>query len=75
MNAADFKKFVSQSQSIRIHLAKGRKINAPSGRYLSVDPTGTRVFFWAADGGFELFDLDEVTSLTAKRRAKKTNKI
>jgi hypothetical protein len=71
ISATAFKKYMNQLQPIRINLADGRQIDVPHGEYLSLEPGGRIFMLWTADGGFELFNLTMVTSISAKRGAKK----
>jgi hypothetical protein len=72
ISATAFKKYMNQSQPIRIHLADGRRIDVPHGEHLSLEPGGRMFLLWTADGAFELFNLTMVTSITAKTSNKKS---
>jgi hypothetical protein len=65
ISANVFKEYVNQSRPLRIHLADGREIEVPHGEYLSLEPGGRTFLMWKPRrGGFELFNLIMVTSIS-----------
>lgn len=64
ISSSAFKDYVNQSQPISIHLADGREIRVPHGEYLALHPAGRTFLMWRPDGGFELFNLTMVTSIS-----------
>lgn len=65
ISANAFRTYVNQSQPIRIYMADGREIQVPHGEYLSLQPGGRMILLWRQDGGFELFNLTMVASISA----------
>lgn len=65
ISASMFKDYMNQSRPLRIHLADGREIDVPHGEYLSLEPGGRTFLMWKPNrGGFELFNLTMVTSIS-----------
>ena len=65
ISANTFKDYMNQSRPLRIHLADGRAIEVPHGEYLSLEPGGRTFLMWKPNrGGFELFNLTMVTSIS-----------
>jgi hypothetical protein len=65
ISANMFKDYVNQSRPLRIHLADGRQIEVPHGEHLSLEPGGRTFLMWKPNrGGFELFNLTMVTSIS-----------
>jgi hypothetical protein len=65
ISASTFKDYMNQSRPLRIYLADGRAIEVPHGEYLSLEPGGRTFLMWKPNrGGFELFNLTMVTSIS-----------
>lgn len=65
ISAGMFKDYMNQSRPLRIHLADGHEIQVPHGEYLSLEPGGRTFLMWKPNrGGFELFNLTMVTSIS-----------